>query len=88
MTGESRSQVIAMARERFLAKLKAGPVTFTDAITGLHLPDGFDGRLFGPMVAQLHRDRIIEAVGFAPSTNTDCYSRLWRLVDNSKGVKQ
>ena len=70
-----------------LRRLAKGQATFTEAVSCLLLPDGFDGRLFGPMVAQLRRDRVIEPVGFAPSKNTDCHSRLCRLVDQSKGVK-
>lgn len=82
---QSQDQTLVMARRRFLRRLADGPTTFTKAVQGLPLPDGIDGRVFGPMVSQLHRDRIIRPIGFAPSTNTSCHSRLWELVDDSKG---
>ena len=88
MSSSPNNLFLAIARDRFLKRLAKGPVTFTDAISGLVLPEGFDGRFFGPMVAQLHRDRIIERVSYVPSSNRCCHSCLWRLVDHSKGAKQ
>ena len=79
-------RIVATARCQFLRRLKKEPTTFTDAIRGLSLPNGVDGRVFGPMVAQLHRDRIIRPVGYVPSSNPCCHSRLWELVDDSKGA--
>ncbi|MEO9594046.1 MULTISPECIES: hypothetical protein [Rhodopirellula] len=73
------------ARRRFLRRLEQGPATFTEAIRGLELPEGKDGRLFGAMVAELHRDGIIRPVGYVPSSNPCCHSRQWELVDNTKG---
>ncbi|MBB3207499.1 hypothetical protein FHS27_003324 [Rhodopirellula rubra] len=85
MANQHQRQLIADARRRFLRRLKDGPATFTDAIRGLSMPDGLDGRVFGAMVAELHRDRIIRPVGYVPSTNRCCHSRLWELVDDSIG---
>ncbi|TWU16938.1 hypothetical protein [Allorhodopirellula heiligendammensis] len=85
MDSQDIRTVIAAARRRFLRRLQAGPTTFTDAIRGLPLPDGVDGRVFGAMVAQLHRDRIIRPVGYVASANRCCHSRLWELVDSSIG---
>ncbi len=87
MSIPSHSQLIADARDRFMRRLANGPLTFTESIRGLPLPDGIDGRVFGAMVAQLHRDRIIESVGYVPSSTPCCHSRLWRLADQSKGAK-
>lgn len=78
-------RVTALARRRFLQRLQKGPATFTEAVRGIELPEGKDGRIFGPLVAGLHRDRIIEPVGYVPSSNPCCHSRLWALVDHSKG---
>lgn len=80
--------IVTRAKRRFLNRLRRGPVTFTDAIRGMKLPDGTDGRVFGAMVAQLHRDRIIEPIGYVPSSNPCCHSRLWKLTDDSKEVKR
>jgi hypothetical protein len=88
MSKLSHSQVLAIARDRFLTRLRKGPATFTEAIRGLELPEGMDGRMFGAMVAELHRDGVIEPVGFAPSSVPSGHSRVWRLVDQSKGGKQ
>ncbi len=85
MADQDQRLVIARARRRFLRRLQDGPTTFTDAIRGLPLPDGVDGRVFGAMVAQLHRDRIIRPVGYVPSGNPCCHSRLWELGDDSIG---
>ncbi|MCD0457936.1 hypothetical protein [Roseiconus lacunae] len=79
------SNTLKIARRRFLRRLEDGPSSFTDSIRGMTLPEGIDGRVFGPMVAQLHRDRIIRPVGYVPSSNPCCHSRLWELVDDSKG---
>ncbi|EMI54649.1 hypothetical protein [Rhodopirellula sallentina] len=85
MTDQNKRLVIAAARRRFLRRLQDGPTTFTDAIRDLSIPDGLDGRVFGAMVAELHRDRIIRPVGYVPSSNRCCHSRLWELVDDSIG---
>ena len=85
MADQPQRLTIAAGRRRFLQRLKQGPSSFTDAIRGLKMPDGMDGRVFGPMVAQLHRDRIIRPVGYVPSSNPCCHSRLWELADESKG---
>lgn len=85
MANQNKRLIIATARRRFLRRLQDGPTTFTDAIRGLSLPDGVDGRVFGPMVAQLHRDRIIRPLDYVASTNRCCHSRLWELVDGSIG---
>ncbi|WDQ19011.1 hypothetical protein [Rhodopirellula sp. P2] len=85
MSDSNIRQVFAIARRRFLRRLEQGPATFTEAIRGLELPEGKDGRLFGAMVAELHRDGIIRPVGYVPSSNRCCHSRLWKLVDNTKG---
>ena len=83
-----RQLIVSVARARFLRRLRNGPSTFTDAIRGIDLPAGVDGRVFGPLVAGLHRDRIIRPVGYVPSSNPCCHSRLWELVDDSKGAKR
>lgn len=80
-----KTDAIKNARRRFLQRLEDGPTTFTAAICGMSLPEGSDGRVFGAMVAQLHRDRIIRPVGYVPSANRCCHSRLWELVDDSIG---
>ena len=82
---DRKDGAIAQGRRRFLRRLSKGPSTFTEAIRGMQIPDGVDGRIFGPMVAQLHRDRIIRPVGYVPSSNPCCHSRLWELVDDSMG---
>jgi hypothetical protein len=82
---DSSPSVVSEARRRFLRRLNQGPATLTEAIRGLELPEGRDGRLFGAMVAELHRDGIIRPVGYVPSSNRCCHSRLWELVDNTKG---
>lgn len=87
MTDRATASIVAGARRRFLLRLQDGPTTFTDAIRGFVLPECIDGRVFGPMVAQLHRDRIIRPVGYVPSSNPCCHSRLWERVDDSKGVR-
>ncbi|WP_153556764.1 hypothetical protein [Roseimaritima sediminicola] len=86
MDKSSALSIIADGRRLFLRRLEEGPATFTDAIRGLSLPNDMDGRVFGAMVAQLHRDRIIRPVGYVPSSNRCCHSRLWELVDDRKGV--
>jgi hypothetical protein len=78
---KSKRQAIAIAKRRFLKALQEGPCTFTSIAKGIELPDGVDGRCYGPMVAELRRDGIIEPSGFAPSANTDCFSRRWQLVE-------
>ncbi|GAA4448446.1 hypothetical protein [Novipirellula rosea] len=85
MSDHNLRLVIATARRRFLRRLQDGPATFTDAISGMALPEGMDGRMFGLMVRELHRDRIIRPVGYVPSSNSCCHSRLWELVDDTKG---
>lgn len=85
MANQETIKVVAMARRRFLRRLEKGPATFTEAIRGLELPEGVDGRIFGPLVRSLHEDRIIRSVGWVPSSNTCCHSRLWELADVSKG---
>lgn len=85
MASQQQRQIVAIARSLFLQRLKAGPTTFTDAISGMVLPTGMDGRVFGVMVRGLYRDRIIRPVGYVPSSNPCCHSRLWELVDDTKG---
>jgi hypothetical protein len=79
---QTRGRTVAKAKRQFLRRLESGLITFTDAIMGLTIPDGQDGRIFGAMVAQLRRDRIITPVGYVPSSNPCCHSRLWKLVDD------
>ena len=85
MANQKTIQVVALARRRFLQRLEKGPATFTESIRGLKLPEGMDGRIFGSLVRELHRDRIIKSTGWVPSMNTCCHSRLWELADQSKG---
>lgn len=79
------NRIVSIARRRFLNRLRQGPATLTESIKGMMIPADVDGRIFGPMVAQLHRDRIIRPVGYVPSSNPCCHSRLWELVDDSMG---
>ena len=86
MTSQNKSHVIAMARERFLTKAESRPhYLLRMPSLGLAIPDWFDGRWFGAIVAQLHRDRIIERVSYVPSSNRCCHSALWAIGRRFQG---
>lgn len=85
---EHRADYVAQGRRAFLLHLLANGKSTVEVVRDVvKLPEGINPNLFGAIPGPLARKKIIERVGYVPSTRAERHASamsLWDVVDRRK----